>query len=47
MEADYSAAHFDLELVIEVLKHTVTQVRQPAQRLVLLEGLCNSSRLAH
>ena len=45
-EAEYSAAHFDLDLVIEVLKHTVSQVRAPTQRYVLLEGMCNSSRLA-
>ena len=45
-EADYSAAHFDLDLVMELLKHTVSQVRTPTQRFVLIEGLCNSSRLA-
>lgn len=44
-EADFSAAHFDLDLVIELLKHTLSQVRTSTQRYVLLEGLCNSSRL--
>lgn len=32
--------------MIEVLSHTVAQVRSPSQRFILLEGLCNSSRLA-
>jgi hypothetical protein len=45
-ELEYSAAHFDLELVVEILRHTVAQVRSPSQRFVLLEGLCNASRLA-
>ena len=45
-ELEYSAAHFDLALVIELLRHTIAQVRVPSQRFVLLEGLCNNSRLA-
>lgn len=46
MEAEYSAAHFDLDLVIELLKYTIQQVRNPTQRFVILEGLCNANRLA-
>lgn len=45
-ELEYSAAHFDLDLVIELLQHTVASVRNPTQRFVLLEGMCNASRLA-
>jgi hypothetical protein len=32
--------------VIELLRYTVAQVRAPTQRFILLEGLCNNSRLA-
>jgi hypothetical protein len=45
-EQEFSAAHFDLDLVMEVVKDTLGRVREPAQRYVLLEGLCNSSKLA-
>jgi hypothetical protein len=45
-EAEYSAAHFDLSLVLEVVRHTLQQVRTPAHRFVLIEGLCNAGRLA-
>lgn len=43
-EIDYSAVHFDLELVIELLKTTIKQVRR-SQRYILIEGLCNSNKL--
>jgi hypothetical protein len=46
-EAEYSAVHFDLELVMQLLKHHVSQHRTPAHRYILIEGLCNASRLAH
>lgn len=45
-EHEYSAAHFDLDLVIDLLKYTLARVRTPTQRIVLIEGMCNSSRLA-
>jgi len=40
-EIDYSAVHFDLDLVVQLIKETVDQVRT-SQRFVLIEGLCNS-----
>lgn len=43
-EADYSAVHFDLDLVIELIQHTIADVRTN-QRFILLEGLCNASKL--
>ena len=45
-EHEYSAAHFDLDLVIDLLKYTLARVRTPTQKIVLIEGMCNSSRLA-
>lgn len=44
-EIDYSAVHFDLDLVIELVKHTINQVRGRSQRYILLEGFCNSGKL--
>lgn len=44
-EADYSAIHFDLPLVLRLIKTTVNSVLTN-QKYILLEGLCNSNRLA-
>lgn len=44
-EEDYSAAHFDLDLVVELVCNTIAQQRRPYQTFILLEGLCNSARL--
>ena len=44
LEIDFSAVHFDLELVIELIKYTIMQVRK-GQRYILLEGFCNSGKL--
>ena len=44
-EAEYSAVHFDLDLVIALLAHHVATHRTPAQRYIMIEGLCNASRL--
>lgn len=44
-EAEYSAAYFDLDLVVELVCHTVAMQRRPYQSFILLEGLCNSARL--
>lgn len=44
-EIDYSAVHFDLDLVIEVVKHTIDQVRGRSQKYILIEGFCNSGKL--
>lgn len=44
-EALYSAAHFPLPLVLQLLKETVATERT-TQRFILLEGFGNSSKLA-
>jgi len=44
LEVDYSAVHFDLDIVVDLIKHTVQQVRR-GQRFILLEGFCNSGKL--
>jgi len=36
--------HFDLDLVVEVVRHTIGQVRTN-QRFILIEGFCNSGKL--
>ncbi len=46
-EAEYSAVHFDLDLVMQLLVHHVSLHRTPGQRYILIEGLCNASRLMH
>jgi hypothetical protein len=43
-EIDYSAVHFDLDLVVELIRHTVSQVRT-TQRLIMIEGFCNTGKL--
>jgi hypothetical protein len=44
-EAIYSPIHYDLTLVMQMLKETITEKRT-SQKFVLLEGLCNKSKLA-
>jgi hypothetical protein len=44
-EVDYSAIHFDLPLVLRLIKTTINEVLRN-QKYILLEGLCNSSKLA-
>ena len=44
-EDEYSAAHFNLDLVVELVCHTIALQRRPYQCFILLEGLCNSGRL--
>ena len=36
--------HFDLDVVIDLIKYTISQVRQQ-QKYILLEGFCNSKKL--
>jgi hypothetical protein len=43
-EQQFSAVHFDLHLVMELIQHTIAQ-RRTNQRFILLEGLCNSGKL--
>jgi len=44
-EAMYSPIHYDLPLVMQLLKETITEKRTN-QKFVLLEGLCNKTKLA-
>ena len=44
-EVEYSAVHYDLGQVIEMIKHTIME-NLTTQKLVLIEGLCNTSKLA-
>lgn len=39
--------HFDLNKVLDLIKYHITNVRTSSQRYILIEGLCNSSRLAN
>ena len=43
-EIDYSAVHFDLHLVIQLVKQTIAKVSD-FYSFILLEGLCNSQKL--
>lgn len=45
-EEDYSAVHYNIDLVVELVCHTIAQQRRPSQSFILLEGLCNSARLS-
>ena len=44
MEIEYSAVHYDLDLVIELVKKTINDVRT-TQKYIVLEGFCNSGKL--
>lgn len=43
-ENEYSAAHFDLNLVLKMLSETLIEKRT-SQQYILLEGLCNGKKL--
>jgi hypothetical protein len=43
-EAQYSPVHFEISVVMQLLRHTIKEKRTN-QKFVLLEGLCNSSKL--
>jgi hypothetical protein len=43
-ENDYSAAHFDFNLVLDVVKDKINQMRTN-QKFIVIEGICNSSKL--
>ena len=45
-EAQYSAVHYNLQCVMELLKETVSS-KKTNQKFVLLEGLCNSQKLSN
>ena len=42
---DYLPVHYDLSLVLECLQQTIMMKRQ-GEKFVLLEGLCNTSKLS-
>jgi len=44
-EAEYSPVHFDIVMVMTLLKEVIYQ-RRTNQKYVLLEGLCNSWKLS-
>jgi len=44
-EAEFSAVHYDQQLVMQLLRETITEKRTN-QKFVLLEGLCNKEKLA-
>lgn len=44
-EMQYSSVHFDLHLVMELIASTISE-RRTSQKHILLEGLCNSNKLA-
>jgi hypothetical protein len=39
---EYSAVHFDLDKVFQTLVYHISQVRTPAHRYLVIEGLCGS-----
>jgi hypothetical protein len=43
-EAEFSPAHYDFRLVIDLIKDTIKKV-QTNQRYVMIEGMCNSMKL--
>ena len=42
---EYSPVHYELDLVFELLQDTIKQAKE-SQKFIILEGLCNSGRLA-
>lgn len=44
-EVEWSAVHFDMELIIELLRQTIAAKRSN-QQFILLEGMCNNGKLA-
>ena len=44
-EGEYSAVHFNQKLVMDLINHTVAENRTN-QRFIILEGVCNSTKLA-
>lgn len=45
-EAQYSAVHFDFKCVIDLINCTISQKRT-SQEYILLEGLCNNTKMEH
>ena len=45
-EHEYSPVHFDKTVVMDLIKYTINK-EQYTQKLVLLEGMCNSTKLGN
>jgi hypothetical protein len=45
-EFEFSAAHYDLTTVIKLIKENM-MAKRTDQQFILLEGLCNSTKLSH
>lgn len=45
-EMQYTAVHFDIHLIMELLQQTIAEKRTN-QRFILIEGLCNGQKLAN
>lgn len=44
-EGEYSAVHFNQQLVTDLVNHTIAENRTN-QKFIILEGVCNSNKLA-
>jgi hypothetical protein len=44
-EFEFSAVHYDLPIVIQLIKETI-MAKRTTQQFILLEGLCNSTKLS-
>lgn len=45
-EAEFSAVHFNQKVVMDLINHTIAEHRT-SQKYIILEGLCNSSKLTN
>lgn len=45
-EGTYSAVHFDLDTVVEMISKTIAEKRKAGEEYILLEGLCNNRKLS-
>jgi hypothetical protein len=45
-EQTYSAVHFDLDIVIELLQMTIAEKRS-TEKFIMLEGMCNTGKMAN
>ena len=45
-EVEWSAVHYDMELIIELLRQTIA-CKRTNQQFILLEGMCNNRKLAN
>jgi Tfp pilus assembly PilM family ATPase len=45
LEIEYSAVHYELPVVMELVSYTIQKVRKASQKYILIEGFCNASKL--